>query len=156
MFRVKVKTRVRPTEDLDKVLKAVENIFTGELKVVEEGDGYYTIEGFATSRESIEKLYNILRIEQVLSAARAVLENKTIGNKIRFILHKQAAYVGKASFIDSDRESPMGGIIVEIETDNPEEFIDWLTPRIGGGKKHARHTRSQRAKRKQRLKKTFK
>ncbi len=155
MIKIRIKTRVRPTEDLDKVLKAVGNIFTGELKVIDEGEGYYTIEGFATNKESIEKLYNILRIEQVLSAARAILEKKTHGNKIRFILHKQAAYVGKASFIDSDRESPMGGIIVEIETDNPEEFINWLTPRVGGGV-GKKHTRSQRAKRKQILKKTFK
>ncbi len=128
MIRVKVTTTVKPTEDLDKVKKAVLNVFNGEIMVIEEGNGYYRIEGFSTSRDSLDKLYNLIRIEQIIPAARNYLLRNTRGRYITILLHKQAAYVNKISFIDSEHESPLGAIRIEIETDNPSELIDWLAP----------------------------
>ena len=56
------------------------------------------------------------------------------GNTIVFKIHKQAAYVGKISFIDDDRESPLGAITFTIETSDPERLIDWLAPKTSMGK----------------------
>ncbi len=128
MLKIKVETIIKPTEDPVKVRKAVENVFTGEILVTNIGDGYKKVEGFSTSLESLTALYNLIRIEQIIPAARSYLLKGTRGNTIRFMIHKQAAYMRKISFVDSDRESPLGAIKFTIESQDPMRIIDWLTP----------------------------
>jgi len=128
MFNIRVSCIVKPTEDLEKVKKAVENVFNGEIVVVEEGDGYYHIQGFSNTRDSLVKLYNLIRVNQIIPATRSYLLKNTVNGIIRIMLHKQAAYVNKISLIDYEKESPLGPIIIEIETDNHFEVIDWLAP----------------------------
>jgi len=142
MLRIRVLAPVKPTEDLEKVKKAVSNVFSGELVVIDEGNGYYRIEGFSTSREALMKLYNLIRIEQIDPAVRSYLLRNVHGNRITICLHKQAAFMNKISLIDSDRESPLGAIRIEIEADNPYELIDWLTPPYKSPEK--RRVREQR------------
>jgi predicted RNA binding protein with dsRBD fold (UPF0201 family) len=48
------------------------------------------------------------------------------GNRIVFFLNKQAAYAGHVSFSAPEGESPLGPIQVILETENPEQLIDWL------------------------------
>ncbi len=128
MLKIKVETIIKPTEDPVKVRKAVENVFTGEILVTNIGDGYKKVEGFSTRLESLSALYNLIRIEQIIPAARSYLLKGTKGNTIRFMIHKQAAYMRKISFVDSDRESPLGAIKFTIESQDPMKIIDWLTP----------------------------
>ncbi len=128
MLKIKVETIIKPTEDPVKVRKAVENVFTGEILVTNIGDGYKKVEGFSTSLESLSALYNLIRIEQIIPAARSYLLKGTRGNTIKFMIHKQAAYMRKISFVDSDRESPLGAIKFTIESQDPMRIIDWLTP----------------------------
>ncbi len=128
MLKIKVETIIKPTEDPLKVRKAVENVFTGEILVTNIGDGYKKVEGFSTRLESLSALYNLIRIEQIIPAARSYLLKGTKGNTIRFMIHKQAAYMRKISFVDSDRESPLGAIKFTIESQDPMKIIDWLTP----------------------------
>ena len=149
MIRVRVVATVKPTEDVEKVKKAVENVFSGEITVIEEGNGYYRVEGYSGSRDSLDKLYNLIRIEQILPAARNYLLKNMRDRYITIYLHKQAAFMNKLSFIDSDRESPLGAIRIEIETDDPMKLIDWLAPPYKPHKKTG-HGKSRRA-RKQRL-----
>ena len=127
MLKIKVETIIKPTEDPVKVRKAVENVFTGEILVTNIGDGYKKVEGFSTSLESLSVLYNLIRIEQIIPAARSYLLKGIRGNTIRFMIHKQAAYMRKISFVDSDRESPLGAIKFTIESQDPMRIIDWLT-----------------------------
>jgi len=128
MLKIKVETIIKPTEDPVKVRKAVENVFTGEILVTNIGDGYKKVEGFSTRLESLSALYNLIRIEQIIPAARSYLLKGTKGNTIRFMIHKQAAYMRKISFVDSDKESPLGAIKFTIESQDPMRIIDWLTP----------------------------
>jgi predicted RNA binding protein with dsRBD fold (UPF0201 family) len=48
------------------------------------------------------------------------------GNRIVFFLNKQAAYAGHVSFSAPEGESPLGPIQVILETEDPEQLIDWL------------------------------
>ena len=57
------------------------------------------------------------------------------GNRIVFFLNKQAAYAGHVSFSAPEGESPLGPIQVVIETENPEQVIDWLAGRPEGRKR---------------------
>ncbi len=155
-MKIRIKASVKPTEDKEKVIRAIKNIFDGELVVSEVQEGYYIIEGYSNRKESLDKLYNAIRVEQIIAAARSILKKKTYRNKIKLLLHKQAAYAGKISFIDNERESPLGAIYLEIEAEEPDEIIDWLAPEIKTRRSKKKSSRKQRSVRKQNLRKTFK
>lgn len=129
-MKIIVETIVKPTEDLEKVKKAVLNIFDGEISIIEEKDNYYIIRGESSSRNSLEKLQNLIRMNQIIPASRTYMLKNIYGNTLTILLHKQAAYMNKLSFIDSDKESPLGAIKIIIETDDPMSMVDWLAPAL--------------------------
>ena len=131
---VRVKAEVRPTEDIEKVRKAVRNVFNGRINVIDGEHGLKVIIGESDSAYSLIKLHDLIRIYRILDAARKSLQKGMRGNTIVFKLHKQAAYVGKISFIDSDHESPLGSITFYIESSDPGKLIDWLAPKTSMGK----------------------
>ncbi|MEB3861813.1 MAG: hypothetical protein GSR84_06300 [Desulfurococcales archaeon] len=126
--RVVVEAEVRPTEDPDKVLKAVESFFTPDTVRVEDIGSTRILVAEAGSLRSLEKLHWLLRAERILDAARGMLRRGIQGEKLVFHLHKQAAYVGKLSFVSGDHESPMGAIRVTVEHPDPRQVVDWLAP----------------------------
>lgn len=126
---IKVEVEVNPTEDENKVRVAVQRIFGDiDLQSVEKGE-YRRLVGKAEGIESLARFYELLRRERILDAARTVLLRGLLGNKITFYLNKQVAYVGHISFSQPYGESPLGPISVEIQCDDPQSLIDWLTPR---------------------------
>lgn len=131
---VRVEAEVRPTEDVEKVKQAVRNVFSGRIRVVEKGDGYLVVEGESYSPQSLIKIYELIRIQRIMDAARKKLQKGVSHNTIVFKLHKQAAFANKLSFIDYDNESPLGPITFYIETRDPEKLIDWLAPKTSMGR----------------------
>jgi len=129
-LKIRVFTYVKPTEDFDKVKKAVENIYSGEILVFEEKNGYYRIEGFSTDLSSLNKFRELIRVKQIVTATRNYLLKRIKGNTLTILLNKQVAYMKNISLIDSDKESPLGAIWIEIEADNIEDVINWLAPKI--------------------------
>ncbi|MBC7131327.1 hypothetical protein H5T51_09015 [Candidatus Bathyarchaeota archaeon] len=128
-IEVYVEAEVNPTESEEKVRRAVENIFGGvplEFKLFPRGG---LLVGAAKGVEALYKLYNLLRRERILDAARSVLFEGVSGNIITFYLNKQVAYVGHVSFSKAVAESPLGPIKVQVKCDNPRRLIDWLAPR---------------------------
>lgn len=136
-MKIKVFAYVKPTEDTDKVRKAIENIYSGELIAIEEDKDMFRIEGFSNDIKSLSKLRDLISTKQIIPATRNYLLRKTRGNTITLILHKQAAFMKNISLIDSDKESPLGAIWIEIEADNVEEVVNWLAP-----KRYSSFTRS--------------
>ncbi len=127
--RVTVEVEVNPTEDLDKVRIAVQKVL-GELqlRIIEEDEARRLIGG-AEGREALSKFQELLRRERIRGAARRILVSGLRGNTITFYLNKQVAYVGHVSFSQSTGESPLGPICVVIESERPQELMDWLAPR---------------------------
>jgi len=126
---VQVEADVNPTENEDKVKRAVENVFNSlELEVKSQRQGSLLI-GRGKGMDSLTTLYNLLRREKIRDAARRVLYDGLSGKSIAFYLNKQVAYVGHVSFSNPLGESPLGPIKVEIHCDDPLELIDWLAPR---------------------------
>jgi len=126
---VHVEVDVNPTEDVEKVKKAVENLFgnvefeekpktRGSLLVVE-----------TTGLDELAILQNLLRRERIRAAARKVFFGGLSEKSIIFYLNKQVAYVSHISFSRPEGESPLGPIKVQIQCDHPRELIDWLAPR---------------------------
>jgi len=126
---VQVEVEVNPTEDLDKVKQAVENIF-GTLKLEQKSlrRGSLLV-GQSKDVESLSKFGNLLRRERIRDAARGVLFQGLKENTITFYLNKQVAYAGHVSFCEPTAESPLGPIKVKIKSDDPRKLIDWLAPR---------------------------
>ncbi len=133
-MRVRIEAVVNPTEDVDKVAKAVSNIFTGNVIVEEGGSGYKYVVGESSSIESLKKLHYLIRAQRVLDTARSMLLKGVRGGEIAFRLHKQVAYVGKVSFVDEELNPPLGAINVYIECRDPGKLIDWLAPPTSMGK----------------------
>jgi len=129
--KIRVKTEVKPTEDEEKVKKALKNIISAEnIELIEEDNRRILIvEG--EKMELLSKLREILIRRRILSAARAILKKSiTAENSVTFYLNKQAAYMGQVSFCEEKGESPLGPITVEIICDNSrdlEKIINWLT-----------------------------
>jgi len=117
---------VRPTEDAERVRKAVTNILRGEVEVrqMDEWSGQVMFDG--KDQSSLERFRMILQRDRIRAAARSVLRRSVEGNRIVFFLNKQAAYAGHVSFSAPEGESPLGPIQVILETENPEQLIDWL------------------------------
>ncbi|MCS7095881.1 MAG: RNA-binding domain-containing protein [Nitrososphaerota archaeon] len=126
---VRVEVEVNPTESVEKVKRAVENIFGSiqmELKPLPRG-GLLVAE--LRGIESLTKLYNLFRRERIRDAARAVLFESLSDNTICFYLNKQVAFAGHVSFSKAVAESPLGPIKVQIKCEDPRKLIDWLAPK---------------------------
>jgi len=120
---------VNPTEDPEKVKKAVENVApTSTFKITSRGN-VSTILAKAEDKAALTKLRVLLRQERILDAARKVLRSGTSGKKITFHLNKQVAYAGHISLCAPEGESPLGPMKFEIICDDPKQVIDWLAPR---------------------------
>lgn len=124
-----IQADINPTEDEDKVKRALENMFGSlEFEVKPERRGSQ-LTARLKGIEGLTKFYNLLRRERIRDAARAVLYEGMSDRSIVFFLNKQVAYAGHVSFSHPVAESPLGPIKVEIQCDNPQEIIDWLAPK---------------------------
>jgi predicted RNA binding protein with dsRBD fold (UPF0201 family) len=71
----------------------------------------------------------VLYRDHIRDASRKALFKGIRGSNIVFYLNKQVAFVGHVSFSEAEAESPLGPIKVIIQTEDPQEIIDWLAPR---------------------------
>jgi len=129
MVRITVEAEARPTENVEKVKQAVRNIFVGDIIVQEQGNGYRLVKGISLTIDALKPLRDLARMQQVEPALKSYLYKYLENNTITLLLHKQAAYAGKLSLIDSEKESPLGPIRIIIEGDEGElsNLIEYLT-----------------------------
>ena len=121
-----VETEIYPTESIDNVKEAVNNIVGNATITIKPSAKSSTLTAIAKGQESLFKLRNMLRNDRIRDASRKLLFKSTRGNMISFFLNKQVAFSGHVSFSEETAESPLGPIKVNIETDNPQELIEWL------------------------------
>jgi predicted RNA binding protein with dsRBD fold (UPF0201 family) len=123
---VNIETEINPTESEEKVKAAITNIL-GNASVTIKPEGKANIlTAEAKGQDSLVKLRNLMRSDRIRDASRKALFRSTRGNKIRFCLNKQVAFAGHISFCEETGESPLGPIKLTIETDNPQQLIEWL------------------------------
>ncbi|WP_414468748.1 RNA-binding domain-containing protein [Methanobacterium sp. ACI-7] len=119
-----VKANLNPTEDVDKIIKAISNVF--KYDEIELGDDYICATG---DIESIKFLRDELRERKIRGAARKIMLKGLSTRNISFNLSKQAALVGTPNLVD-DSLCALGEIEFKIKTDDPQKFIDWIAPEI--------------------------
>jgi len=129
MIKITVEAEARPTENVEKVKQAVRNIFAGDIIVQEQGNGYRLVKGISLTIDALKPLRDLARMQQVEPALKSYLYKHLENNTTILLLHKQAAYAGKLSLIDSEKESPLGPIRIIIEGDEGElnNLIEYLT-----------------------------
>ena len=132
MFKITAETKQHPTEDPQKIAKALQNLFEEKVQQREVGnDIYLFIESKKTS--SLEKLFELFRKQRILDVARKTLRKGIVDNSTHFYINKQVAFVNRINFSDEEGESPLGPIRITIEYKDIEHLIDWLTPYTKNG-----------------------
>jgi len=127
-MRVRVEAEVRPTEDIEKVRKAISNLFNLESYRVVDAGSYRVIIGESSSIFSLIKIREIIVRERIADTARRIMGREAVDRYLSFKINKQAAYAGRLSFVEEDRESSLGPIKVFIEAKDLKRLLDWLAP----------------------------
>lgn len=123
---VHVEAEIKPTESEDKVKAAVTNVLGNASITITPSHKGSILNAEAKGQDSLVKLRNLLKNDRIRDAARKLLFRSISGNKISFCLNKQVAFAGHVSFSEVTAESPLGPIRVTIETESPQQLIDWL------------------------------
>jgi predicted RNA binding protein with dsRBD fold (UPF0201 family) len=123
---VHVEAEINPTESEDKVKAAVNNVLGNASITITPSHKGSILNAEAKGQDSLVKLRNLLKNDRIRDAARKLLFRSISGNKISFCLNKQVAFAGHVSFSEETAESPLGPIRVTIETESPQQLIEWL------------------------------
>jgi predicted RNA binding protein with dsRBD fold (UPF0201 family) len=126
---VRVEAEVNLTEDVEKVERAVLNIFENVFFEVEPSYRGSVLVAEAEGREALVKFRRLLSLDRIRAAARKVFFGGLNGNTVRFCLNKQVAFAGHVSFSEEFAESPLGPLRVTIDCEDPRQLVDWLASR---------------------------
>ncbi|MFX0114891.1 MAG: RNA-binding domain-containing protein [Candidatus Hodarchaeota archaeon] len=124
-FLLQVDAQVHPTEIVDRVKAAITNIFPNIALEVRKD----WISSKTEIWNDLIHFSELLEKQRVLDAARKVVLNRLSGDTTRFLLNKQAAYVGKINFCESEEESPMGPLFVVLSSEQIDELLDRIFPK---------------------------
>jgi predicted RNA binding protein with dsRBD fold (UPF0201 family) len=121
-----VETQINPTENEESVKAAINNFLDNATITIKPSIKGNSLTAVAKGQDSLLKLRILLHNDRIRDASRRLLFKSIRGNMISFYLNKQVTFVGHISFSEESSESPLGPIRVNIETDDPEQLIDWL------------------------------
>ena len=114
---------VNLSEDPDKVIQAISNIFP-HATIKNEN---FSIKAQSNELRSLEKIYESIISTQSQKSYTRNLENNLEGNSTWFFLNKQAAFVDQVAICDEAEESPLGPIKVILNSSNIDGIIDWIS-----------------------------
>ena len=114
---------VNLSEDPDKVIQAISNIFP-HSNIKNEN---FSIKAQSNELRSLEKIYESIISTQSQKSYTRNLENNLEGNSTWFFLNKQAAFVDQVAICDEADESPLGPIKVVLNSPNIDGIIDWIS-----------------------------
>jgi uncharacterized protein len=123
--RVRVEAEVSPSEDPEKVARAVSNVVGGAGGRLEFGERRVSFT--SPDVESLNHFRDQLRDRHVRAAARRILLVRKEGSRTTAMLNRQAASAGVLAMCDSPEESSLGPIYLTIESRGLGGVIDWLT-----------------------------
>lgn len=127
---VELEAYVYPTEDIEKVKRAMLNLVPDlEFEAFERSE-YLILTGKTKGKKALSRLYELFRRQAILDTARSFLEEGYFGEEIIIKVNKQAAYAGVVNF---NEESPLGPITIIIRTKNPKKLMKWFAPRTKDG-----------------------
>jgi predicted RNA binding protein with dsRBD fold (UPF0201 family) len=124
--RVELRAAVAPSEDPLKVLTAMQWILGGDCDY-SLARSRTSIRLLSNSPRCLQRLHDQLRDRHVRDAARRLMLRLLDGSKLTIMLNRQAATAEVVALCTSATESPLGPLTMEVESDDPQQLIDWLT-----------------------------
>ncbi|HVX03430.1 MAG TPA: RNA-binding domain-containing protein [Nitrososphaera sp.] len=125
-IEVKAEAAVNPSEDPQKVIKAIDTVIEGCSPEFRYGS---RVIGRAIGDERpLSMLYEQVRSRSAMGVLRRMLLDNRAGTSTWFLLNKQAATAGIAAIIEDEQESPLGPIRVTINCEELDVLTDWLAP----------------------------
>lgn len=121
--KIEIVCPVNLSEDPDKVIQAISNIFP-HSNIKNEN---FSIKAQSNELRSLEKIYESIISTQSQKSYTRNLENNLDGNSTWFFLNKQAAFVDQVVMCDEAEESPLGPIKVILNSSNIDGIIDWIS-----------------------------
>lgn len=112
MTSIRIRTRIQPTEDPEKVAEAIRNVF-GDIPLKQKDD---EINAHLEDVISLHSFRSKIAQDRIRDTLRRVFTRWSDGDRLGFGLNRQAAFAGHVS-LNLDNEDPMGPIEVEIRGD---------------------------------------
>ncbi len=125
---VTISARVSATESAEKIVAAIGNFFP-RMTVVEKSE-----ERIVCRSSDASALREAIFGRRILDSVRSILRSNMQDGRTIIELNRQAAAAGKLSIDAGGGGGALGPIVVEIESQDMEGFIDWLTPRTQNGR----------------------
>ena len=120
--KIEVSASVNPSEDPEKVKKAISNILS--ISNIQTGDFYIMAE--TNDFQLMEKIYESVHSSRSQKVLQKQLEKHMNNDSTWFFLNKQAAFVGKVVLCENEDESPLGPVKVVLSSSNINKIIDSL------------------------------
>ncbi|MEM4472450.1 MAG: AAA family ATPase [Archaeoglobaceae archaeon] len=124
---VEIETFIHPTEEEEKVVKAVKNLFPDAKVEIRDG------KLFATARD-LKQFKELLKRQKILDTARSELIRCKRGNEIVIYLNKQTATVSRINFCDEDAVLSPLKVTFRLLGVSFQRFLDYLAPMTKNGK----------------------
>lgn len=124
---VEIETFVHPTEEEEKVVKAVKNLFPDAKVEIRNG------KLFALARD-LKQFKELLKRQKILDTARSELMRCRRGNEIVVYLNKQTATVSRINFCDEDAVLSPLKVTFRLLGVPFQRFLDYLAPMTKEGK----------------------
>lgn len=126
-YQVKISSKVKLTENTEKVKKAINNFFPlGEAVIRESSNANISkeisIDGDEILLETLKKEIEEKNLSEIFEK---VIDYDKDSQKAIFYLNKQAAFANKINFISKDLPAE-NEIKIEIATNNYESFLKWI------------------------------
>ncbi|HJU13502.1 MAG TPA: RNA-binding domain-containing protein [Candidatus Nitrosotalea sp.] len=122
--KIEAYAAVTPSEDPDKVRKALSNVVPDASYEYKEG----SMKALSRDLNSLSNIREAIRKKKVNRVYRRQMQYHTSDDTTWFYLNKQAAYVDVVAICDVAEESPLGPIKVILHSVSIEKVIDWLAP----------------------------
>lgn len=119
---IQIFSSVNPSEDPEKVKKAILNIFPSSSIQIEKSSA----RSQSHDLRSLEKIYETIHSRQSQKIYRRTLEKNLKNETTWFYLNKQAAFVKKIAICEESDESPLGPIKIILTSSNIDGIIDWM------------------------------
>lgn len=119
-----IEALVSPSEDCTKVLEALRAIVPRPA-----GDFKSAVKSVSLESSELSDLVHLkeqLRDRQVRSAARRFMVVAREGKETTLLFNRQAAAAGVVALCGEPRESPLGPLVLRLESEQLDSLLDWL------------------------------
>lgn len=116
-----------PSEDPSRVLLALRGIlYPGDRAETVTEENRVVLRASGVS--SLRKMKEAAASRRVRSVLKRLLLSQTGKGRFDLLLNRQALTRGIISFCETDSESPLGAVHLEMITDDPQSLIGYLAP----------------------------